>query len=100
MKHAIAVAAALLLASAAGAIAQTPSTTKPAAKPTAPVATGATCKAQASAKKLAGAALASFMKKCEQTATSACSKSAADKKLAGAAKTSHTKKCVKERVGG
>ena len=59
----------------------------------------ATCKAQATEKKLAGAALKSFMTKCEKDATTACSKSATDKKLAGAAKTSHVKKCVGDTVG-
>jgi hypothetical protein len=61
--------------------------------------TGANCKAQAGEKKLAGAALASFMKKCESDAKSACDLSASEKKLAGAAKTSFTTKCVKDRVG-
>lgn len=58
-----------------------------------------TCKAQASDKKLAGAALKSFMTKCEKDAKAACDKSAAEKKLAGAAKTSHVKKCVSDSVG-
>ena len=58
------------------------------------------CKAQASEKKLAGAALNSFMKKCETDAQKACDTSAADRKLAGAAKTSFTKKCVTDSVGG
>jgi len=58
------------------------------------------CKAQASEKKLAGAALNSFMKKCETDAQKACDISAADKKLAGAAKASFTKKCVTDAVGG
>lgn len=57
------------------------------------------CKAGASAKKLAGAALTSFMKKCETDAQTACEKSAADMKLAGAAKNSHIKKCVTDSVG-
>ena len=57
------------------------------------------CKAQASEKKLAGAALNSFMKKCETDAQKACDTSAADKKLAGAAKASFTKKCVTDAVG-
>jgi hypothetical protein len=57
------------------------------------------CKAQATDKKLAGAALTSFMKKCETDATKACGTAAADKKLAGAAKTSFTKKCVSDAVG-
>jgi hypothetical protein len=60
---------------------------------------GATCKAQAGEKKLAGAALKSFMTKCEKDAKAACNKSAAEKKLAGAAKTSHLKKCVSDAVG-
>jgi hypothetical protein len=59
----------------------------------------ASCKTQATEKKLAGAALTSFMKKCETDATAACDTSAADKKLAGAAKTSFTKKCVTDAIG-
>jgi hypothetical protein len=59
-----------------------------------------TCKAQASEKKLAGAALNSFMKKCETDAQKTCDTSAADRKLAGAAKASFTKKCVTDAVGG
>jgi hypothetical protein len=51
------------------------------------------------AKKLAGAALNSFMKKCESDAQIACDKQAADKKLSGAAKDSFTKKCVKDATG-
>ena len=64
-----------------------------------------TCKAEAAAHKpnpLAGAALNSFMTKCEKDAAAACEKDAADHKpnpLAGAAKTSHVTKCVKEKVG-
>jgi hypothetical protein len=60
----------------------------------------AACEAQASEKKLAGAAKNSFMKKCQADAKPAaaaspeCEKSAADKKLAGAAKNSHLKKCM------
>ena len=57
------------------------------------------CKARASEKKLAGAALTSFMKKCESDAKTSCDTSAAEKKLAGAAKTSFTKKCVNDAVG-
>ena len=66
------------------------------------VATGAyaaSCKTQASEKKLAGAALTSFMKKCETDATTACNTDSAARKLAGAAKTSHMKKCVSDAVG-
>jgi hypothetical protein len=58
-----------------------------------------TCKAQATEKKLAGAALNSFMTKCEKDAKATCDKAAADKKLAGAAKTSNVKKCVTNTVG-
>ena len=58
-----------------------------------------TCQAQADAKKLAGAALTSFMTKCEKDAQSACDSQAADKKLSGAAKDSFTKKCVTDAVG-
>jgi len=62
----------------------------------------ATCKSDAADKKLAGAALKSFMTKCERDAkatcekdaTAACEKDSADKKLRGAAKASHMKKCV------
>ena len=57
------------------------------------------CKAQANDKKLAGAALTSFMKKCESDAASMCDTQAADKKLSGAAKDSFTKKCVKDATG-
>ena len=62
------------------------------------------CGDKAAEKKLAGAAKASFMKKCladagasnsaSSDASAACEKSAADKKLAGAAKKSHIKKCM------
>lgn len=58
-----------------------------------------TCKAQADEKKLAGAALNSFMKKCQTDAQKACDGQAKDKKLAGAAKSSFTKKCVTDAVG-
>jgi hypothetical protein len=57
------------------------------------------CVAQATDKKLAGAAKTSFLKKCEADAAKACDKQAADKKLAGAAKTSFTKKCVADASG-
>lgn len=62
-------------------------------------ASAATCREQATQKKLAGAALASFMKKCERDAQTACTAAADNKKLAGAAKTSHVKKCQREAVG-
>jgi hypothetical protein len=55
------------------------------------------CAARATEKNLHGAALNSFMKKCERDAASAsCQAAAVEKKLAGAAKTSFTKKCVKD----
>jgi hypothetical protein len=61
-------------------------------------AANAACEAQATEKKLSGAAKTSFMKKCEKDATDAaqktCDAQAAEKKLSGAAKTSFTKKCV------
>ena len=57
------------------------------------------CAAQASEKKLAGAALNSFMKKCTRDAAAAgCSVAAEEKKLKGAAKASFTKKCVKDAI--
>ena len=76
--------AAMLLAGLTAAVAQ------PAPQP---------CKAQAAEKKLAGAALTSFMTKCQKDASEACDRSAADKKLAGAAKTSFAKKCVTDAIG-
>jgi len=57
------------------------------------------CKFEAGAKKLAGAAQTSFLKKCEKDAKATCDLQAAEKKLAGAAKNSFTKKCVKDAVG-
>jgi hypothetical protein len=55
------------------------------------------CAAQAVDKKLAGAALNSFMKKCERdAATASCETAATEKKLSGAARTSFTRKCVKD----
>ena len=57
------------------------------------------CKAQADGKKLAGAALTSFMKKCESDATAACDLDSKAKKLAGAALTAHMKKCVTDKTG-
>jgi uncharacterized membrane protein len=59
----------------------------------------APCKTHATEKKLAGAALTSFMKKCEADAKTACDASSKDKKLSGAAKTSFEKKCVADKVG-
>jgi hypothetical protein len=57
------------------------------------------CKATAADKKLAGAAMTSFMKKCQSDAQKACDSQAAEKKLNGAAKTSFTKKCVTDATG-
>jgi hypothetical protein len=72
------------------------------AEPAAPATTAAPapdCAARAADKKLAGAALNSFMKKCERdTATASCTVAATEKKLAGAARTSFTKKCVKDAI--
>ncbi len=59
----------------------------------------ATCNAQATEKKLAGAAKASFLKKCERVATEKCELAAQERKLAGAAKNSNVKKCTKDAVG-
>jgi hypothetical protein len=59
----------------------------------------ATCKSDATDKKLAGAALKSFMTKCERDATTTCEADSKQKNLAGAAKTSHMKKCVADAVG-
>jgi hypothetical protein len=59
----------------------------------------ASCKASAGERKLAGAALTSFMKKCEDDAKKACEADSAAKKLHGAAKNSHMKKCVDDAVG-
>ena len=64
----------------------------------------ASCKEEAASKKLAGAALTSFMGKCEREAQNACDTKAGAQKLAGAAKNSFTKKCLteaqRERSGG
>jgi hypothetical protein len=57
------------------------------------------CTTEAITKKLAGAAKASFLKKCESDSASACDATASAKKLNGAAKTSFTKKCVTDSVG-
>ena len=63
----------------------------------------ASCADKAAEKKLAGAAKASFIKKCEKDAAAAaapatpsCADKAAEKKLAGAAKNSYIKKCEKD----
>src|SRR5262249_61584269 len=59
----------------------------------------ATCKSAAADKKLAGAALKSFMTKCERDATTTCEADSKQKNLAGAAKASHMKKCLSDAVG-
>jgi hypothetical protein len=59
----------------------------------------ATCKSEAADKKLAGAALKSFMTKCERDAKGTCEADSKSKNLAGAAKNSHMKKCVTDAVG-
>jgi len=59
----------------------------------------ATCKETATEKNLAGAALTSFMTKCQKDAQASCDTAAQDKKLSGAAKTSFTTKCVKDATG-
>jgi hypothetical protein len=54
------------------------------------------CAAQASAKKLHGAAETSFVKKCTTDAKAKCDADAKAKNLHGAAETSFTAKCVKD----
>lgn len=77
-----------------------PKAAAPAAAPTTPMALpGMTCKAQAADKKLAGAAMNSFMKKCQTDASKACDTQSKAQNLKGAAKTSHMKKCVGDAVG-
>jgi len=63
------------------------------------MAADATCMAQVTDKKLAGAAKTSFTKKCEKDAKATCETASAEKKLAGAARNSFEKKCVKDAVG-
>jgi len=58
-----------------------------------------TCKAQATQKNLAGAALTSFMTKCQKDAKEGCDAQAQQKNLAGAAKASFTKKCNDDAIG-
>jgi hypothetical protein len=58
-----------------------------------------TCRVEAANKQLAGAALTSFMTKCENDARAKCETSATERRLAGAAKDSFTKKCVSEHIG-
>jgi hypothetical protein len=55
-----------------------------------------TCSAQATAKKLRGAAETSFLKKCTSDAKVKCDADAKAKNLHGAAATSFTTKCVRD----
>ena len=55
-----------------------------------------TCAAQATAKKLHGAAETSFVKKCTTDAKVKCEADAKAKNLHGAAETSFTAKCVRD----
>ena len=66
---------------------------------TAAMADGPTCNASITEKKLAGAAKASFLKKCQTDAKATCEAASAEKKLAGAAMNSFEKKCLKDAVG-
>ena len=59
----------------------------------------ASCTAMATEKKLAGAAMTSFMTKCEKDAATACDLDSKAKKLAGAALDAHMKKCINDAVG-
>ena len=58
-----------------------------------------TCKAQADAKHLHGAAQTSFMSKCGKDARAKCDADAKAKGLHGAAQTSFSSKCVKDATG-
>ncbi len=58
-----------------------------------------TCKAQADAKNLHGAAQTSFMNKCEKDAKSKCTADAKAKNLHGAAQTSFVTKCEQDLTG-
>jgi psiF repeat-containing protein len=66
---------------------------------TAAFAADATCDATAKDKKLHGAAMKSFMTKCEKDAKTKCTADATAKKLHGAAEKSFTTKCVKDATG-
>ena len=58
-----------------------------------------TCSAQATAKKLHGAAETSFLKKCTSDVKLKCDADAKAKNLHGAAATSFTAKCVRDATG-
>ena len=93
--HAASHAAAATPPAAAAPAAAAPAATAPSA-----AAPSASCHAQATEKKLAGAAKNSFLSKCEREATERCEAAATERKLAGAARTGNVNKCVKEAVGG
>src|SRR5215216_5141481 len=95
MRHLLLAATALIVSVPALAQTAAPGTPQ---SPSQPAATSS-CHAQAADKKLAGAAMNSFMKKCESDAAKACGTQATDRKLAGTAKASFTKKCVSDAVG-
>lgn len=59
----------------------------------------ASCDDTAKDKKLAGAALKSFMTKCEKDAATTCAAEAKAKNLHGAAEKSFSTKCVKDATG-
>lgn len=80
-------------------LATTAAAQAPSAAPSGATAPATTCKASAAEKKLAGAALNSFMKKCQSDAQKRCAAESKEQKLKGAAATSHTKKCVSDAVG-
>lgn len=58
-----------------------------------------TCKSQVSEKKLAGAALRNFMKRCESDARKSCEAAAKEQELTGSVKASYTTQCVSDAVG-
>jgi hypothetical protein len=62
-------------------------------------AASANCDATAKDKKLHGAALKSFMTKCEKDAKAKCTADASAKKLHGAAENSFTTKCIRDATG-
>jgi hypothetical protein len=63
------------------------------------MAADATCNVTAKDKNLHGAALNSFMTKCEKDAKTKCDADAKAKNLHGAAQKSFTTKCVKDATG-
>jgi hypothetical protein len=64
-----------------------------------PAFAGDTCKAQAAAKNLHGAAETSFVAKCSKDSTAKCDADAKAKNLHGAAETSFKKKCMSDAAG-